>query len=340
MALIIFLIPQRFYNLNHQKCTNSFATLISVFVESVIRRSKAIYTYQNLFDYARLTNGGSYEDHVINDLQKLKRIIPILLTFIPFFISYVQMQNTYILQAERLRLKISTFVIPVASLSVVNATVIIFVIPFLALFVYPLIIKCFHKPPNPLQRIGFGLFLSAVSVFAAAFLEIARKQDILATGGIPQEVFGNKYNVSSISVLMQIPQFFFVAVGEVFASATGLEFAYSQAPVSQQAIITGLYYVMFGLGSFCSLLLIMLVNINSEKPWMPDNIDAGHYEYFFFLLGGIILVDVVVFVFIARSYIYVDAVDEKPMIVKYEITNSFNHRISISESGGRLFEKI
>lgn len=51
---------------------------------------------------------------------------------------------------------------------------------------------------------------------------------------------------------------------------------------------------------------------------MPNDIDAGHFEFFFFLLAGIIFLDVLIFIFIARSYHYVDPGEEKPFIVKYQ----------------------
>nr|AKN21492.1 slc15a-6 [Schmidtea mediterranea] len=332
VAMVLFIIPHRFYKRNESfKNTSSIFTYVSIFWEAFQRRSRSIYKYSQFLDYASLSNGGSYDDTVIADFRKTIRIIPVLLTFIPFYIAYSQMQSTYLLQAERLNLNISTFVIPVASLNVVNTVVILFIIPLLAILVYPILNKCFKASPNHLKRIALGLFLSSLSVIAAGVLEIYRKDEIRATGGIPQTVFNKSYNVSHISVLAQIPQFFFVGSGEVFASATGLEFAYSQAPVSMQAVITGLFYVMTGIGSFASSLLILLVNVNLKDQWMPDDIDKGHYESFFFLLGGIILLDVTIFIFIARGYRYSTSEEEKKLLIIYDSRYDDDDKVALSQ---------
>lgn len=53
-------------------------------------------------------------------------------------------------------------------------------------------------------QIGFGLFLSGISVLAAGIVEIVRKNDISIHGTVTQVIFKDSFNVSRISVLVQV----------------------------------------------------------------------------------------------------------------------------------------
>lgn len=39
-------------------------------------------------------------------------------------------------------------------------------------------------------------------------------------------------------------------------------------------------------------------------PWFPDEINDGHAEYLFFLLGALMMLNFVVFVMVAKCYTY------------------------------------
>ena len=69
--------------------------------------------------------------------------------------------------------------------------------------------------------VGIGMVLASLSMVCAGVLEIFRKQDLAATGGIAQDVAGTVYNASTISVLWQVPQFMLNGAGEVFTSVAG-----------------------------------------------------------------------------------------------------------------------
>ena len=88
-------------------------------------------------------------------------------------------------------------------------------------------------------------------------------------------------------------------------SFTGLEFAYSQAPKSLQGVVMGAFLLTTGLGNYVSILLVVIVRSASNKDWYPSqDPNQGHLEYFFFLLAGLMVVNFVVFLYIASSYKY------------------------------------
>lgn len=55
----------------------------------------------------------------------------------------------------------------------------------------------------------------------AGILEIYRKKDIEENGVIQQQLSGDTFNASSISIFAQVPQFALVGASEVFASVSG-----------------------------------------------------------------------------------------------------------------------
>ena len=67
----------------------------------------------------------------------------------------------------------------------------------------------------------------------------------------------------------------------------------------------GAFLVTSGLGSYVASLLAVIVRLASNKDWYPsEDPNQGHLEYFFFLLAGLMVVNFLVFLYIASSYKY------------------------------------
>lgn len=148
-------------------------------------------------------------------------------------------------------------------------------------------------------------------------LEIFRKNDIAANGGSMQLVGTIMYNSSSISILWQIPQFVLCGIAEVFTLVTALEFAYTESPVEMQGMTMGLNYLTTCLGHLLgSVLYVAVANITAKagSPWLTDEINDGHLDWFVFLLAGILFINFIVFVIIARGYRYCCLGTQQPLI--------------------------
>ena len=67
----------------------------------------------------------------------------------------------------------------------------------------------------------------------------------------------------------------------------------------------GAFLVTSGLGNYVASLLVLIVRSASNGSWYPSkNPNKGNLEYFFFLLAGLMVVNFVVFLFVASSYKY------------------------------------
>jgi len=93
----------------------------------------------------------------------------------------------------------------------------------------------------------------------------------------------------SISMLWQIPQYVTITAGEVLFSITGLEFAYSQAPVSMKSCVMAGWLMTVSVGN-------AIVVIFAEAR-LTDNMAN---EFFFF--AG--LLSLVMIIFMIMSYFY------------------------------------
>ena len=79
-----------------------------------------------------------------------------------------------------------------------------------------------------------------------------------------------------ISAAFQIPSYVLIALSEIFASITGLEYAYKKAPQSMKAIVMSLFLLS---NCFASILAFALVSV-SEDPkltWMYTGIGVAAF---------------------------------------------------------------
>lgn len=204
-------------------------------------------------------------------------------------------------------LRVGGINLPAASLNVFNTISIIVLIPIVDRGLYP----CFEKMGKPLtylKRIGIGMIFAALGVIVAGIVEIYRKEEMNEPGGtIVQNLGGDNFNASSMSVFIQVPQFALIGISEIFTSITVLEFAYNQAPVAMQGLLTGLFLASSGFGNWVSAAILEIVKeVTADDPWWGDEINDTKMENLMFLLGGLMLVDFVIFVIVAVFYNYQD----------------------------------
>ena len=68
---------------------------------------------------------------------------------------------------------------------------------------------------------GIGMVVSAIGIVVAGVVEIYRKEAMNEPGGSHnQTLAGETFTASSMSVMVQIPQFAIIGVSEIFTSIT------------------------------------------------------------------------------------------------------------------------
>merc|ERR1712228_662865 len=189
---------------------------------------------------------------------------------------------------------------------------ILILVPFFDRILIPFLRKNGFKV-TMLQRMGCGFIFAMLAMIMAGILEIYRKQSSVTTIESACNNSNDAIYISDISIFWQVPQFMLVGTSEVLASVTGLEFFFSQSPPQMRSMIASLNLVTTGLGSWLVGVFIVLVNSNKDDLWITDNLNNGHLDLYFFMIGGFCFVAFVAFVWAARRCEY--NTFEKDMLV-------------------------
>ncbi|XP_037373729.1 solute carrier family 15 member 3 [Talpa occidentalis] len=265
--------------------------------------------------------GPSPQEDIIN-FQVLVKVLPVMVTLVPYWMVYFQMQSTYVLQGLHLKIpnifqesinssmvlraQSHTYRIPEAWILLANVVVVLILVPVKDHLIDPLLLRC-QLLPSSLQKMALGMFFGFASVIVAGVLEMERLKYIQRNQTVPQQIGQEIYDAAPLSIWWQIPQYLLIGISEIFASIPGLEFAYSAAPRSMQGAIMGIFFFLSGLGSLLGSGLLALLAVPSALAWMYcpkdfGNINYCRMDYYFFLLAGIQAATALLFIWIARRY--------------------------------------
>ncbi|BAB16458.1 putative peptide transport protein [Oryza sativa Japonica Group] len=251
----------------------------------------------------------------VEELKSVVRLLPIWASGIVFATVYGQMSTMFVLQGNTLDASMGPhFSIPAASLSIFDTLSVIVWVPVYDRLIVPAVRAVTGRPRGftQLQRMGIGLVISVFSMLAAGVLDVVRLRAIARHG-----LYGDK-DVVPISIFWQVPQYFIIGAAEVFTFVGQLEFFYDQAPDAMRSMCSALSLTTVALGNYLSTLLVTIVTHvttrNGAVGWIPDNLNRGHLDYFFWLLAVLSLINFGVYLVIASWYTYkktADSPDDK-----------------------------
>ncbi|KAL3619395.1 hypothetical protein CASFOL_036965 [Castilleja foliolosa] len=239
----------------------------------------------------------------VEEVKQVIRMLPTWATTIMFWTVYAQMTTFSVTQATTMDRHIGTFLIPGASLTAFFVLAILLTVPIYDRLVFPICKKILKNPHglSPLQRIGVGLALSIVAMVAAALTEVKRLR-VAESHGLTHDP---KVTVP-LSVFWLVPQFLLVGSGEAFTYIGQLDFFLKECPKGMKTMSTGLFLSTLSLGFFFSSVLVTIVHkvTGQTRPWLADNLNEGRLYYFYWLLTILSVLNLAIFVYIARQYVY------------------------------------
>ena len=122
-----------------------------------------------------------------------------------------------------------------------------------------------------------------------------------------------------------------IGTSEVLSSIASLEFFYSQAAASSRGWVQSLNLLTTALGAFLMIPLVMAINSNQGNEWLPQNLDTGHLDWYFMVLAVFMAISLVVFVYTAKGYVYVE-MDYNGRHKKNDHETTNNHRHDSADS--------
>ncbi|KAL9428851.1 hypothetical protein AB3S75_030779 [Citrus x aurantiifolia] len=240
----------------------------------------------------------------VEELKAIIRLLPVWASGIVFATVYSQMSTMFVLQGNTMDQHMGpNFKIPSASLSLFDTLSVIFWAPIYDIVIVPLARKFtgHERGFTQLQRMGIGLLISIFSMVAAGILEVVRLNIVKRN---------NYYDIETIpmTIFWQVPQYFIVGCAEVFTFIGQLEFFYDQAPDAMRSLCSALSLTTVAVGNYLSTLLVTIVTKvttrNGKLGWIPDNLNRGHLDYFYWLLAILSVLNFLVYLWIAKWFTY------------------------------------
>jgi POT family proton-dependent oligopeptide transporter len=222
---------------------------------------------------------GTHPDEAVDGVRAVLRLLVLFALVTPFWSLFDQKASTWVLQADQMA-KPAWF--QSSMMQALNPALVMILIPFNNLVLYPLVEKMGIKV-TALRRMGLGIALAG-----AAWIVVGLMQLWLDSG-------------ETVSIVWQILPYAILTLGEVLVSATGLEFAYSQAPLSMKGTITSFWNLSVTIGN----LWVLLSNVSVKSPGALQAIKASGYSEtacLMFFFAGFALLAATLFGLVARSY--------------------------------------
>ncbi|KAL6274647.1 hypothetical protein ACE6H2_025339 [Prunus campanulata] len=245
----------------------------------------------------------------VEELKALIRILPIWSSGIMIGVTIAQHAFPVLLANTMDRHFLGKIKIPAASFSLFGIlTLTIWVVIYDRILV-PLVSKYTKRPRgfSFKQRIGAGLVISCLATAAAAEVERQRRKTAIQEGFL-----SNPEGVVSMSANWLVLQHCLTGLAEALNAIGQLEFYYSQFPKSMSSIAVALLSLGFGFGSLVGSLVVSIVDDVTKKDgvsWVSSNVNMGHYDYYYWLLTAMSVVNV--FYFLLCSWLYGHCEDKK-----------------------------
>uniref|UniRef100_A0ACD5UHE0 Uncharacterized protein n=1 Tax=Avena sativa TaxID=4498 RepID=A0ACD5UHE0_AVESA len=230
----------------------------------------------------------------VEELKILARMLPLWATVVFYYAVSAQVTSTFVEQGMAMDAAVGSVRVPPASMSTFDVLAIFILVPVYDRVFVPAARRLTgnDKGITELQRIGAGLAMPVLAMAAAAILETVR---LRAAPG-------------KISELWQAPQYVLVGVGEVLTTIGQLDFFYSQAPASMKTVCTALGFLAVAAGDYLSSFLLTVVQwataTGGRPGWIPDDLNEGHLDRFFWMMAGLGCLNLIAFVSCAVRYKY------------------------------------
>ncbi|KAJ3677986.1 hypothetical protein LUZ60_001789 [Juncus effusus] len=308
LALVLFLVGMRRYRYFVLEKENPFMRVGRSFVAlaRVGWKSKKSSSMQETL--ATVENSATSEEinnGLIEEARGLIRLIPIWATCLIYGVVFAQSSTFFVKQASTLDRRIGEkFQVPPAALQVFISVSIICFIPIYDKLLVPLLKKLTHIPTGitTLQRISIGMILSLISIVIAALVEIKRLDTAKEFGLVDKP----KVPIP-MSLWWMVPQYVLFGMADVFTIVGMQEFFYGQVPDGLRSLGLALYLSVIGVGNFISSFLISVIDKTTSKngeSWFSNNLNKARLDYFYFVLAGLSGLEIILFVFFAKKYVY------------------------------------
>ncbi|KAH9919966.1 peptide transporter PTR2A [Epithele typhae] len=205
----------------------------------------------------------TFDDLWVDEVRRgLKACV--VFTWIPiYWLTYNQLYNNLISQAAVM----VTNGVPNDIIGNLDPLALIILIPIFDFFIYPALARAGIRF-TPIKKITLGFFVGAAAMVWAAVLQhyIYKTSPCGYEAASCADADGNPLT-SPLNVWIQAGPFVLIALSEIFASITGLEYAFTKAPKNMRSLVMGVFFFTSALSSALGEAFVAL----SEDPLLVWN---------------------------------------------------------------------
>jgi POT family proton-dependent oligopeptide transporter len=225
----------------------------------------------------------AHPDEAVDGVRAVLRVLVVFALITPFWSLFDQKASVWVLQANDM-VKPEWFA--PSHMQALNPLLVMILLPLNNFVVFPALRRR-GLEPTPLRKMTVGIASAGLAWIVIGCIQL------VMDGGTP------------MSIWWQVIPFALLTTGEVLVSATGLEFAYSQAPPAMKGSIMSFFNLSITVGN----LWVLLANASVKSDMAIHAIgDTGLSvtAFLMFFFAGFALVVAGVFKLYARRYRVVD----------------------------------
>ena len=219
----------------------------------------------------------------IAGVRSVLRVLVLFALVTPFWSLFDQKASTWVLQANAMS-KPGWF--QPAQMQALNPALVMLLIPFNNLVLYPALGR-FGLEMTPLRKMTAGIAFAGLS-----WIVVGAMQLVLDHGNV-------------FTITWQVLPYLLLTFGEVLVATTGLEFAYSQAPLAMKGAIMAFWNLSVTIGN----LWVLVANAGVQNRAVTDFIAStgfGVTAFQMFCFAVFAFIAALAFGLVARSYPLVD----------------------------------
>ncbi|KAK6930731.1 Proton-dependent oligopeptide transporter family [Dillenia turbinata] len=244
----------------------------------------------------------------VEEVKILVKLIPIPACTIMLSVILTEYLTLSVQQAYTLNTRLGHLKLPVTCMPVFPGLSIFLLLSLYYSIFVPLSRRITGHPhgASQLQRVGIGLAVSILSVAWAGVFERYRRNYAIEHGYEASFLSA----MPDLSVYWLLIQYCLIGIAEVFCIVGLLEFLYEEAPDAMRSIGSAYAALAGGLGCFLATVLNSVIKSVTGNPetgrasWLSQNINTGRFDYFYWLLTVLSVINFCAFLYSAHTYKY------------------------------------
>ncbi|CAO3596059.1 unnamed protein product [Absidia cylindrospora] len=218
----------------------------------------------------------TYDDIFVDEMRRTFRACAVFCYFPIYWLCYSQMTNNLVSMTATMQ----TGDVPNDILQNINPLTLIIAIPIFDSLIYPGF-RRLRMPLKPVMRMTFGfIFASSAMAYCAGIQSYIYSQ--------PPYFDAPDGRKNDVSVALVIPAYVLIGISEIFASITGLEYAYKKAPAKMKSLVMALFLFTNCIASVLGFALVS-VAVDPKLTWLYTGVAAAMAicaPIFYYIHGG------------------------------------------------------